>query len=118
MIHPVVATVQTAAGGGGTADVRAGGRLIALALDYDAAAAVGTTVTVTFPDVPGTPQVSVPAGNTDRVVYPRVGVHDMAGAAIAGRGEEAPLVYGRAIVTVASAGAALNPAVTARLFFE
>ena len=119
MAHPRLVQVATAAGGGGSTTVAGltGQRLAAVALDY-AGVAAGTTVTVSFPDVPGSPSVAVPAGNTDRVVYPRVGVHDMSAAAIAGRGEERPIVWGSVTVTVAAAGGAFSPAVTARLFFE
>lgn len=119
MAHPRFVSVATTGGGGGAASIAGltGQRLAAVALDYGAVAA-GTTVTVSFPDVPGFAPLVVPAGNTDRVIYPRVPVHDMSAAAISGRGEERPIVWGSATVTVASAGGAFSPAVSARLFFE
>jgi hypothetical protein len=111
-----VATTGAAGSATGSVDFQAwpGEKLTAVGVDYLSAPAT-TVVTVTNPDVPGATTLTIPAGNTDRLVRPRLPVHDAAGNAITGRGEEPPLVEGRITVAVSAANAA-SPAARVRLY--
>ena len=92
------------------------GRLLAVAIDYVSAPAT-TVVTVSTPGLPGVANVVAPAGNTDRVLYPRVAVQTAAGADIAGRAEEPPLVSGRVNIALSAANSGTG-VVRVRLFIE
>lgn len=122
-MHPRVVPVKTTGSAGvaaGSADAYAvtGQLLDSVALDYAGTAPATTVVTISFPDMPGTPNVVYPASNTDKVWRPRVPVQLASAptADLSGRAEEKLLVYGRVNVAAASSDA-LDPAVTARLYF-
>lgn len=112
----------TTAGGNGAATGSAfaivhGSRLRAVSVDYDPAAPATTVVTITNPGLPGGHTIVIPAGNTDRIVYPRVPVQDPNSGAIAGRGEEPPVLHGKVLVTVTLSNA-LTTAAAVRLFLD
>jgi len=123
-VHPRVVPVKTVGSAGsatGNSDANGvtGQHLDAIALDYGATAPATTVVTISFPDMPGTPNIVYPASATDKVWRPRVPVQ-LASAPVAdlvGRAEEKILVYGRVTVAV-TASNALDPAVTARLYLS
>lgn len=89
-------------------------RLVAVDIDFHAStpATADTTVAADRGTV-----LTVTNSATDKTYYPRVPVQSAAGADIAGRGEEPPIVEGT--VTVSLAGAdALATAATVGLIFE
>lgn len=90
-------------------------RLIAVDLDYHPSAPAGTTdVTITSN---GKAILTVTNSATDKTYYPRVPVQTAAGADIASRLEEAPIVLKDITVAVAQSNA-LAPAVTATFILE
>ncbi len=58
------------------------GEIVAVHVDYDAACADTTVVTVSTPRAPATPILTAPAGNTSKTFYPRAPLCDEAGAAL------------------------------------
>jgi len=110
-----ITTTGAAGSAAGSTDFQAypGEQLKAVSLDYITAPAT-TVISVTNPDVPGNPTVTVPAGNTDRIVRPRLPVQDANSADIMGTAEPVQ-VQGRVAVAVSNADAA-SPAVRVRLF--
>jgi hypothetical protein len=102
-----VVEVTTYTGGNGAAVTYVGtpARIFAIAIDYIGVAAT-SVVTITAPDTPGNFTSTQAAGNTDKVVYPRVVPNDVnGGAAPAGAAAVAPIVDGKLNVAVTGAGA-------------
>lgn len=121
MVNVLPLAVNSNASGDGSATdgVYRIGKLLAVGLDYHASAAAGTDVTVSVADPSGPAQtlLAVTDNKTDGWYYPRAGAVTPANAAITNSAVEIPFA-GNLKVTVAQAGGALTPAVTAYLYFE
>lgn len=120
MNQRTVSINTTGAAGSATGQATFGGLnavlLDAISVDYAGTAPATTVITISRPDVWGAPNIVIPAGNTDRIIYPRTTVVDLNSAAIAGAPPVPVLFYGAVIVAV-SASNALTPAATVRFFF-
>ena len=56
------------------------GEILAVHVDYDAACADTTVITVSTPRAPATPILTTPAGKTSKTFYPRAPLCDESGA--------------------------------------
>jgi hypothetical protein len=121
MMEPRYLEVDTAGSAGSATGVAQcivhGARLLAVSVDYNDAAPATTVVTITNPGLAGGHTVVVPAGNTDKTVYPRSPVQKSSDGTDLTQPAEPPLMHGLVEATVTSSDP-LSPAAGVRLFFE